>query len=103
MFGVKGRRTFKTKAYQLYQDDIRDQLMGVEWPFGKEYIEFVIEVGLSNRGADLDNTVKPLLDTYQGVFEEFNDNKVYHIELTKTITKKGDEFIKVKVNRYEPD
>ena len=56
--------------------------------------------GSSIRAADLDNIVKPLLDTYQSIFEEFNDNKVYHIKLTKQITNKGDEYLYVKVERY---
>ena len=100
MFGVKGRRTFKTAAYMDYQNDIRDQLMGISWPFGKEQIYFDVEVGLSNRGADLDNTIKPLLDTYQGIFEDFNDNKVYNVNLLKTIVPKGSEFIRVRIGLF---
>ena len=32
---------------------------------------------------------------------EFNDNKVYHIELTKKIVKKGEEYISVHINELE--
>ena len=75
----------------------------MEWPFEKNLVNFTVTAGLSNRGADLDNVIKPLLDTYQGIFEEFNDNKVYHIELTKEITKKGEEFLHVIVEEHSPE
>lgn len=56
--------------------------------------------GLSNRGADIDNVIKPLLDTYQNVFEEFNDNKVYYLEMHKDIVKKGSEYLSVTMKEY---
>ena len=56
--------------------------------------------GVSNKRADLDNVVKPLLDTYQGTFEKFNDNKVYHITLDKHITDKGKEYLYVQVGKW---
>ena len=58
---------------------------------------------MSNRGADLDNVIKPILDTYQGVYEEFNDNKVYNIKLEKRIVKRGGEFLDIRVREYEDD
>ena len=76
-------------------------MMGAVWPFGENQVEFTIEGGMSNRGADLDNIIKPILDTYQGIFEEFNDNKVYHIELTKKIVKKGEEYISVYIKELK--
>jgi len=76
-------------------------MVGEVWTFGTNQVEFTVEGGLSNRGADLDNIIKPLLDTYQGIFEEFNDNKVYHIELTKKIVKKGEEYISVHITKAE--
>lgn len=90
-------KTYKTAAYTAYQNEIRDELMGIEWPFGDEQVKFEIIAGLSNRGQDLDNVVKPVLDTYQVIYDKFNDNKVYHITLTKEITKKGEEFLDVTV------
>ena len=84
-----------------YQNELRDELKGVEWPFEPaQLLEFEIIAGVSNKAADLDNIVKPLLDTYQGIFEEFNDNKVYHIKLYKQLTNKGDEYLYVKIERY---
>ena len=92
-------KTYQTAAYTAYQNEIRDELMGIAWPFEAEQVHFDIEAGLSNRGQDLDNIVKPVLDTYQIIYEEFNDNKVYEITLRKTIVPKGDEFLHVRVCR----
>ena len=98
--------TYRNKAikqikYIQYQNELRDELQGVEWPFeDSDFLEFEIIAGVSNRMADLDNVVKPLLDTYQGIFEKFNDNKVYHITLDKHITDKGKEYLYVKVEKW---
>ena len=101
MFGVKGRRTFKSTDYVAFQKQIADELLDIEWPFKDEQVSVIVDAGLSNRGADIDNVIKPILDTYQNVFEEFNDNKVYYIELHKHIVKKGEEFIRIRVSKYE--
>ena len=97
MLGARGKRSFKHPDYVKYQNDIRDELMGIEWPFGTEQVQFKVTAAFSNRGADLDNCIKPILDTYQGIFEDFNDNKVYHIELFKEIVPKGEEYLTIKV------
>ena len=71
--------------------------MGTDWPFKTEQVSIIVYSGLSNRGADIDNVIKPILDTYQGIFEEFNDNKVYYVELHKEIVSKGEEFLRIRV------
>ena len=68
MFGRRGKTTFKTPDYVAYQNEVRDDMMGTEWIFEDSQVAFEITVGLSNRGADIDNIIKPLLDTYQGIF-----------------------------------
>lgn len=94
-------KTYQTAAYTAYQNEIRDSLMGIQWPFGTDPVAFEIEAGLSNRGQDLDNIVKPVLDTYQIIYEQFNDNKVYEIKLYKSIVSKGDEYLHVRIRQYE--
>ena len=96
-----GRHKKKSKAYEDYQEEIYNELKGIEWPFGTEQISFYIEAGLSARQADIDNTIKPLLDTLQGIFEDFNDNKVYYIEAHKTIVAKGSEYLWIRVRPYD--
>ena len=77
--------------------------MGSEWPFGTDKVKFSIRVGFSNRGADLDNTIKPFMDTYQSIFEDFNDNKVYELIMEKDIVPKGEEYISVEIERIEDE
>ena len=96
-------KAIKQRQYIDYQNELRDEILGVEWPFGDDRVSFYIVAGFSNRGADLDNVIKPLFDTYQGIFEEFNDNKVYYAELHKTIVSKGAEFLYVRVGRVDPN
>ena len=101
MLGARGKRSFKSPEYVKYQEDIGEFLKDVEWPFGINQVTFEVEGGFSNRGADLDNIIKPILDTYQGIFEDFNDNKVYKIKLRKRIIPKGEEYIRVRVYKEQ--
>lgn len=77
--------------------------MGEEWPFGKDEVIFLVVAGLSNRGADLDNVIKPLLDTFQSLFEDFNDNKVYGVYLMKDIVPKGEEYLEVTIRKLQDE
>ena len=95
MFVRKGKTTYKTADYNRYQNDIRDELMGVEWPFGEDKVVVAAIAGLSSKAADLDNVIKPLLDTLQNVFEPFNDKNVTQINLFREDVKKGEEFIEL--------
>lgn len=105
MWNRNGKRTFKTPEYKAFQEAMRDEILMEDWtwPFGTDQVEFIVTAGVSNRGADLDNVIKPFLDTYQNIFDGFNDNKVYYIELHKEITKKGDEYLEVEVRKHEDD
>ena len=94
----RGKRV-KTKDYLDFQNEVRDELMDVVWPFGSDMVSFYVEAAFSNRGADLDNIMKPLFDTFQNTFAEFNDNKVYHIDAHKKIVPKGEEYFIVKIER----
>lgn len=99
MFNRRGRTTFKSAEYLAYQEEIREHLLGEVWPFGDDQVGILVTAGLSNRGADIDNVIKPLLDTLQSVFEDFNDNKVYALSTFKDIVPKGEEYIEVMVDR----
>lgn len=101
MFNRRGRTTFKSAEYLAYQNEIRDELMGVDWPFGKEQVFFSVVAGVSNRGADIDNVIKPLLDTFQSMYEDFNDNKVYAVHLVKDIVPKGEEYLSVVIGKID--
>ena len=94
------RNRHKTSDYKNYQREIYEDLRGVDWPFEDEPVSFHIEAGFSTRAADIDNVLKPLLDTFQNIYDNFNDNKVYYVEAQKAIVPKGQEYLWIRVNRY---
>lgn len=89
----QGRR-FKTKDYKEYEANLMALLKDFTVPKGE--LSIFIELGFSNKGADADNCVKPFLDVLQKRYN-FNDNKIYHLNLTKKIVKKGDEYIRFNI------
>lgn len=99
MFVRKGRTTYKTSDYKRFQEDMGTILMGEKWPFKDSPVHFIVYAGLSNRASDLDNIIKPLLDTYQNIFEEFNDKTVQGIILQRDRVKRGGEYLWVRVTK----
>jgi len=97
----KGKR-YKSKAYDAYTKYIglllNTEGKNVVIPEGNLFIKFVF--GFSNAAADLDNPIKPILDLLQQRFS-FNDSRVYRIEVEKQIVKKGSEFVKFQINKYD--
>jgi Holliday junction resolvase RusA-like endonuclease len=55
-------------------------------------LEVHIQVGFSNKNADLDNVAKPFLDILQKRYR-FNDSRVYVLNMYKKIVPKGEEYI----------
>ena len=96
------RNKNKTTEYRDYQEEFRTCVILEEnndtpvWPFDGN-VTFNIEVGLSSKLADLDNVLKPIFDTYQSIYEEFNDKTVYKIRATKVLVPRGDEYVHVEV------
>lgn len=89
----KGKR-FKTDAYKIYEKTVLFML-----PKKTEALlpySIKVEFGFSNSGADIDNPVKPFLDILQKKYG-INDRNVFHLEILKTVVKKGNEFIKFKI------
>lgn len=97
MFVRKNRTTFKTADYKKFQEEMALILMGSKWTFKDKPVLFIVYAGLSNRASDLDNIIKPLLDTYQNIFEEFNDKTVQGIILQRDRVKRGGEYLWVRV------
>ena len=100
-----GAQYYLTKSYREYRKFIKDVInkSGEEWPFGKDEVKFIIHVGFSRKTSDLDNAVKPLLDAYQEVFNEFNDKAVTEIFMKKHLVPKNKEYIDVNVSRVTPE
>ena len=87
----KGRR-FKTDIYKGFENEVFYRL-----PKGllkSDKLRVKIEFGFSNKGADFDNPIKPLMDILQKKYEDFDDKQIYEAHIRKTIVPKGSEYIK---------
>ena len=91
------RNKQKTVNYRHFQQEVSDVIGEDKWEHGDSEVMIVLEVGLSSKRADLDNTIKPLLDTLQYVFDGFDDNKVFRIEADKKLVEKGKEYLDVSI------
>jgi len=93
----QGKR-FKSKDYEAYE-----KLMLLSLPAGKlpepPYRVFY-EFGLSSKLADWDNPCKPTQDCLQKKYG-FNDNEIYEAHVRKRIVKKGQEYIKIRIEHLE--
>lgn len=87
----QGKR-FKTQKYKDWIEDAIIQLKAITPPNTKR-LKLIVNFGVSNSAADIDNPLKPLLDLIQRKYQ-INDNRFYKLEVTKEITKKGSEYIK---------
>jgi Holliday junction resolvase RusA-like endonuclease len=94
----RGKR-FKTDKYKYYEAELMFLLRKskISVPDGRLSLE--IEVGFSSKSADIDNVLKPFIDVLQKKYS-FNDNRIYRINIGKTIVSKGKEFIKFEINPF---
>ena len=91
-----------TKEYRQWREDIAYNTPDSHkvWPFNDtEQLEVSIQAGFSSKLADVDNVCKPVLDTWQNLYN-FNDRYVYKITAEKEIVKKGKEYLDVTFRRY---
>lgn len=92
----KGRR-FKTDIYHRYERDLLLLLPKLTIPEGN--LSLKITCGFSNKGSDADNFLKPFIDILQKKYG-FNDNRLYHLDITKTIVKKHHEYIDFTISAF---
>lgn len=85
----RGRR-FKTLAYTDYEQELFMKLPLIKIPEGKLHLKIVF--GFSSKNSDVDNCLKPFIDILSKGYE-FNDKRVYKLEVEKVDVKKGKEFI----------
>lgn len=65
----------------------------------KKYsVSFVF--GFSNRASDIDNPIKPALDTLQNLLG-FNDKQIFMLGAVKEIVPKGEEYVKIVMREIE--
>jgi Holliday junction resolvase RusA-like endonuclease len=93
----QGRR-FKTPKYKKYRQALL-YLLPVDKSLDfdkKDRLEVSIQWGFSNKLSDIDNCAKGFIDGLQDKYG-FNDSQIYKLNLTKTIVKKGSEYIKFNI------
>lgn len=93
----RGRR-FKTPAYTRYERDLLLILPKMSVPEVGP-LELTLDFGFSAKTADWDNPIKPFVDVLQKKYG-FNDSRVYKSTVTKSIVKKGAEFIRFSLFEY---
>lgn len=89
----QGKR-FKTKDYLQYEKDLMLMLPKIKMP--NPPYKLNIEFGFSNNSSDIDNPVKPFQDILQKKYG-INDKNILELNLKKTKTDKGKEFIKFSI------
>ena len=88
----QGKR-YKTKDYQSYEKEVLFRLPSLPKSFTlPEMIKLSFTFGFSNKSADIDNPVKPMMDILQKKYG-FNDAQVYELQVQKKIVPKGEEYI----------
>ena len=58
------------------------------------------EWGFSSSASDVDNPIKPIQDILQKKYD-FNDNRIWKLEVEKTKVKKGEEYIKIDITELK--
>ena len=92
----KGKR-YKTKDYISYEKNLILKLPFLNVPDAP--LKVILEFGFSNAASDIDNPVKPFLDILQKKYG-FNDKNIYELNLRKTKTKKGSEYILFQIEKH---
>lgn len=91
-----GRR-FPTDEYKVYREKLLWLLPKLKLPEPPYHL--IIEVGLSNKGQDLDNCLKAVEDA-MSIKYGFNDKDIYRITAEKLIVPKGKEYINFDITVY---
>ena len=86
----QGRR-FKSQEYGIYEKEILYKLPK-KYRIPEGELRLALIFGVSSKGGDIDNLVKPFSDILQKKYG-FNDNRIYELKVWKQITKKGEEYI----------
>lgn len=93
----QGKR-FKTQEYSNYERLLLCLLPAGRFP--EPPYRMYYEYGLSNPLSDYDNPTKPTQDILAKKYG-FNDKDIYEAFIRKRIVKRGEEYIRVKVEHIE--
>ena len=89
-----GRR-FKTPIYKKYERDLLLLLPSIS--YSNKKLSIKIDFGFSSTASDIDNPLKPFLDILQKKYK-IDDKQIYELTVTKTIVKKGFEYINFEIH-----
>jgi len=88
-----------TAEYREFKSDIYSLLGEQEYDFDKyDKFKLSLVVGFSSSLSDLDNSIKPLLDSMQ-LAMGFDDRQIFEIETLKDKVSKGEEYIMVRLEK----
>lgn len=88
-----------TKEYRRYKSEIYQLIGGTTYDIKKDdKYKLSLVVGYSSKLSDLDNAFKPLLDSMQ-IAMGFDDKQIFQIDSLKDHTKKGEEYIMVRLEK----
>lgn len=88
----QGKR-YKTRDYLSFERELFYQLKPLKDKL-KDKISLTLTFGFSNKGQDIDSSVKLTIDVLQKR-HHFNDNRIYRLLVIKDIKPKGQEYITV--------
>lgn len=96
----RGGPRYKTQVYLDYKQELKYKLPRLDIDFTKK-LSLTMDVGMNGK-MDIDNCVKPFLDTLQEHYG-FNDKQVEQIHLYKNTCRKGHEFINFQLQELDND
>lgn len=89
-----------TKAYREFKEMIH-HMVHEEYDIDpSDKLRLTLVTGFSSKLSDLDNAFKPLLDSMQRAMG-FDDRQIFEINACKQHTKKGQEFIMVRLEKID--
>lgn len=94
----QGKR-YKTQKYKKYESEVYVLLPDCDIP-EKGHLIIWLEFGFSAATSDWDNPIKPFVDILQMKYG-FNDNRIVEGHVLKRKVKKGEEYIKFKIEGAE--
>jgi Holliday junction resolvase RusA-like endonuclease len=90
----QGKR-FKNQIHRNYTETVLS-LLPLRYEPKKAPLQLTLEFGLSSKLQDLDNCLKVFQDCLVKKYG-FDDREIYKLIATKTIVKKGSEFIRFEI------
>ena len=94
----QGRR-YKTVDYRAYEFKMNNVLPN-DLVIPEGLLELNLVFGVSNKGSDIDNPLKPFLDILQKKYD-FNDSRIYKLVVEKKHVAKYSEFVEFEIKSFE--